>query len=181
MKPDSHDQSPPTGFTRTLEAACGTAENPNLGNRAKLRRSLRSAGSSMATTDALVVIGRAIGDRDTRETVEMKAGVAALYAAHGKPGRSQLWRGPASHLRDAVHNKKISNDRAGRELLGILRETDPANIIRRVHRTLTLCANSTVDTSRTDWDRLLADMLAFTGDNKERRQRAETRWGRDFA
>ena len=179
MEPDD-DQPPPTRFTRTLERVCGTINKPNLGNRAKLRRGLRTG--TITTPEALTVIGRAIGDRDTREVIEMKAGVAALYAAHGKPGRSRRWTGPALLLRNAVASRAISDNRAGRELVGILRETDPASVIRRCHRALTLCSKSArVDPASIDWNRLLADLLTLTGTDPQRRQRTETRWGRDFA
>lgn len=169
-------------LTALVERVCGTAESPNLGNRAKLRRALRAEGS-LATFEALSLIGSAIGDHDTARLIELKAGTAALYAAHGKSDQSRPWT-TLGHLLGEAHRSDngISPDRAGRELLGLLGETDSAVLVHRCHRALTLCAKAgSVDTARMDWGRLLADLLALTGENPDRRRNTHDRWARDFA
>ena len=169
-------------LTALVERVCGTAESPNLGNRAKLRRALRAEGS-LATFEVLCLIGSAIGDRDTARLIELKAGTAALYAVHGHPGRNQPWT-TLGRLLDEAHRSDngITPDRAGRVLVGLLQETDPARLVRRCHRALTLCAKAGgVDTARMDWGRLLADLLVLTGEDPDRRRKTHDRWARDFA
>ena len=170
----------------TAERVCGPRDRPNLAARAKLRRALRH--KSLMTLDALTVIGDAIGDHDPRRIIEAKIGVCALYAAHGQPAASVIWTTPAALLAEAKASNStkasnsISADRAGRELIGLLREHDPASLVRRCNRVLTMCAKAAgVDTARTDWGRLFADIVNLTGDDPDRRARVETRWARDFA
>ena len=166
-------------FAKLVAGVCGQAEQPNLANRAKLRRTLRST-DRLATPEVLSLIGAGIGERDTRRIINLKAGIAALYAAHGKPRRSHPWTTPAQLLGEASRSQDISADRAGRELLGLLRETDPAALIRRCHRALTLCRRADAP-ARIDWARLLADLSALTGDDRDRRSKVEDRWARDYA
>ena len=173
---------PYESFVGYVERYCGSADSPNLGNRAKLRRALRATQGNMATFEALSVIGGALNDRDSARRIEIKAGIAALYAAHGQPLRSQPWVGPAQVLREAKASGKISDNRAGRDLLGILRDRDPSGLIRRCHRALSLCEKTAkVDVARTDWGLLLADLIALTSEDPDERLRVEKRWARDFA
>ena len=177
------EQSPPfEAFIGLVQRACGPADRPNRANRATLRRALLP-NKQFATFETLSIIGAGVNEHDTSRLVALKVGVAALYATHGRPGSSQPWTTPATILGEATSrsetkSKTISADRAGRELLGVLRETDAAAQIRRCHRAMTLCGEAA---ARVDWGRLIADLAALASGDAGRRRKVEDRWARDYA
>ena len=161
-------------LVETLRRAC--SGHDGRANRARLRRALPNTAARL---DALLILGRAVNDKATRDEVALTLGVASLYATYAPEGAAGTpWRNLGQAINAAQRRADGASARSVREaqrLKARLDEGDAEGAFRSLRQVLALVVDDSGHVNL-DWGLLLTDLRDLLRGRQD--PKSEVAWNR---